>query len=1250
MSTEPEKIVLTMDASGVEAGRKPLRDLIGDLQAVQQHVTTLNAALNGLAGVAKAPKFSEVNAQVLALSASLKGVAALKLPDLAKAFNFSPALFERFVNSKTPDWRAAQGYRTGTQEFGNLKGATRAVAAYQGSQARIVEASGLSLAKLLSGRPTVESVQSGAGTAEIVAALRDLVPQLAQAVANTRPATVAESAGAGREAGTGKFAAGGGGGGGGGGKKGEKKKGTLNLDTQGAEILRVRKETADTLQETITTADALGNEVATTFDSVEGEIRKIAKTPMGRLMKRRLADGRAILREQFKGNRAGARTPAELAVWQRDLAAGLESLIPDNQAEEFKARGMGHLPNLISTQARALIKQAEANEDKAAAQARKAAEQERQARLAAPGPGGRPGVAQFYATGQRTREQIAADRARTRAFEEAQRRKLLAQQQATYNAAGAAYVAANLFIPDPPKPKPSPFARGLKGFTPTGIASNILNVSQWALSVGILYKSIEGVTYALGRMTAVGEGTARLANVFHGLGGSARQLAGDLVGVAAATGQASEGTLASGADFARIYRSRGEVSAAVGAAAKLSTATGMDLGRSGNLLGQLARVYGIGAGELGGTANTFLNLAQKYRVDPAEMATEAGKNAAYFKQAGIGPNQMLAMLMGTNSQSGLAGSSIGSMMRASFANLQTIGVQDFLRQRGIRSAGRPGGEVLGEIAGKFGGMSGPEQLLMGARIGGQAGATRWVEMMKAYAESLASVNEALAKRNTLEEANSRIMQTMGGRYREFKGLLDQLFQGPIGQAVDRVGTDLMNWAMGNQGPLMNPIAPPGMPGPMSMALNPDFWGWLFHGMPGAPKGAAPSPGPNRAVETNPEDTLEGREAVVSGFKARTATGNELSQALWNQLPHNDLQGVRWSHRAGLLAAEETRLGVALDGLQVGGVPGPESMAEINRLDERRREARAELDAARRAVPVGERQDARALGFQRAGNEADASAVGRWKAEQLLNREKFDRRQLLLTPEPANSSENDKVRALQLEADLMRTQEAIQERIVALRGEEKQIMIDANREFARSLITAGPGELLKKMVALQAVQANGGRMSAGKFFALDPEVRRNVDELRGGARGAAVRGERRLLGPGLTIEAQQAQRAAGGRAVATRGANLMVGGDAAVAATLGQLAKEAAAASGNLVQLAAATAAATVALERLATTGGGGSGGAPAAAPGGVNTGHALGTGAGPAANHPRPMPSFSQAGADSWKQMKAGLRHDLHWLFGWAGL
>lgn len=183
----------------------------------------------------------------------------------------------------------------------------------------------------------------------------------------------------------------------------------------------------------------------------------------------------------------------------------------------------------------------------------------------------------------------------------------------------------------------------------------------------------------------------------------------------------------------------------------------------------------------------------------------------------------------------------------------------------------------------------------------------------------------------------------------------------------------------------------------------------------------------------------------------------------------------------------------------------------------------------RSRALAEMYDARRIAQERAAVEGGSYGVGYTEGERLRAEEAGLQRELGgLRAKGPRLTENDAVRGKQMEIQLWRVQEQIQLRIVDLARQERQIRMDAQREFARGLMLAGPGEMLQRLHASELMRQRGG-ITPGQFFGLSPELRRQVYEGMGGEAGMMVRRERQQLGAGQTVEGQQAAgRAAAGR--------------------------------------------------------------------------------------------------------------------------
>jgi len=176
------------------------------------------------------------------------------------------------------------------------------------------------------------------------------------------------------------------------------------------------------------------------------------------------------------------------------------------------------------------------------------------------------------------------------------------------------------------------------------------------------------------------------------------------------------------------------------------------------------------------------------------------------------------------------------------------------------------------------------------------------------------------------------------------------------------------------------------------------------------------------------------------------------------------------------------------------------------------EARAKADALnspqmRMAAGLEEGRD---MIYRR--TDMETQGVGYTETEKLQNQRgnlQRDLNRVNAIPE-SQRTPADNARAYRDSVDLKQTEVKLAERLVELRQQEKQIMLDANRESAKAMLLAGPGELLKRLYVAQAGQRRDP-MSTGEFMSWSPEMKQIYYASRGGEAGAKNREEQWLLG-------------------------------------------------------------------------------------------------------------------------------------------
>lgn len=166
-------------------------------------------------------------------------------------------------------------------------------------------------------------------------------------------------------------------------------------------------------------------------------------------------------------------------------------------------------------------------------------------------------------------------------------------------------------------------------------------------------------------------------------------------------------------------------------------------------------------------------------------------------------------------------------------------------------------------------------------------------------------------------------------------------------------------------------------------------------------------------------------------------------------------------------------------------------------------------------------------------EIGSKGVGLSEGEKMLDKQKWLRSEISKMASPEKANDNDRLRNIQLIAANTATELQISERILKVKQDIKQVQIESNREFQKSLITAGPGDILRKLALNQLNR--GGRQSAGSFFAMSGDMRSDAYNLIGGDAMARLRAEDAALrGHGGSVTGMQGAAWKGAQSAAKYG--------------------------------------------------------------------------------------------------------------------
>lgn len=650
------------------------------------------------------------------------------------------------------------------------------------------------------------------------------------------------------------------GGGGGPGSTSKKARPVTSLSTLArertptGEYERVRAETESGVTETVKGFNKLGQTLAQTFDSMEREISRRITTRTGSTPIEQFRQQKAMWQEQFRESRArsgkdlGALSAEQHAAAQRLgglMSPEMESILGPHRAREIKQQ--------LAAKAETLERQSALN---AFAAARSAKTFQRYDVLGSISSQGAQTAAERDLEQLAREKSLAASRKRPLYSKaevaladdhEARRQKAEAEQLAERRRREATRVEqANLFYKlrttPPPLPPPVPktpptFMQRIGGqikesFGPEGFAMHAIKGAGWMAAITAVMKAADLASYSLQRMTEVGLQTRRLDQVFRGVGGSAKDLADDTLGLAAAEGRATREGLDSAIQWSRLGGTRRDVDMEVRASLVAANVAEMDAADSTERLSAVTSIYNLQARELMGVLGMLNNTSNTYKASNKELFAGLEKSASLAKAGGMGLAELQGMV-GSMVGKGNTGSQSGNAIKTIMTHLNDPSIQDTLRSRfGLSMRGADGqqkniSERIGDIWVAYQGMTSKERGILTKEVAGATQANRFAAMMTNWVKAQKLAIDGLENLNSAEIENAKITGSLAAQWQGLKTAFDRAL--PTG--LERGGANFLrlgaNIANSFSGPsLLTRFAMSLSKNHPNLAMIPGAAGWM----------------------------------------------------------------------------------------------------------------------------------------------------------------------------------------------------------------------------------------------------------------------------------------------------------------------------------------------------------------------------------------------------------------------------------------
>lgn len=688
--------------------------------------------------------------------------------------------------------------------------------------------------------------------------------------------------------------------------------------------------------------------VATTFDELKNELRTVTTTTNGRGALTNVRNAEGMVKEVLRGQKAGLKKGdlLGLANLQEAAAQELEKLLTEDLKNAVGAERFGPISERLRAKAESLRSGARGNresfvsgmmsgktlddvsaarqEAERAATLERAERRRKQQRAYESAEGAAAGG---FTTGE-TMEEVRAARER----EDARVANLRSRQRRILEEAKGKNAPPVIAPPEIPEEKMGMGGQFLK---------NTAKVTMWSASVGALYGSLDVMKDALKTVLETELQTQRLGQVFRGVGGDARALTVDVLGLAAAEGRSRDEAMESAISWSRLCLTRRQVNEAVRQSLVAANVAEIDAAEATEKLQAIMSAYGLQVSDLHGLLGQLNETSNTFNVTNKDLLEGLTKTASVAKQAGVPLQELIGTLAAGVGTTGQTGSNIGNALKSIMVSLSDTNIQKFLRnqyhlevtQEGGREM-KPLNQVFSELFVKYQGMNSGQRQGFLQQVAGKTQASRLAAVMDSYVKGQVLGIEAQRNLNSAEEENARIKDSLISKIRTLRSEWDKLLVSQAGQsgATGMVGQGVsgLTGVLQLAGRLQNiPSALPFLSGPMSGKS-------AFDILNGIAKEYMPTP------EEYDQQMTEGYHRSQQASRGLAGSAGQASN-LYDTLK----QALRVSSDPGKLLRDMGGMGFASGGFaeRLGAAVGGKDWAAVDRLLEKEKQAAQETKQA-----------------------------------------------------------------------------------------------------------------------------------------------------------------------------------------------------------------------------------------------------------------------------------------------------------------
>lgn len=297
--------------------------------------------------------------------------------------------------------------------------------------------------------------------------------------------------------------------------------------------------------------------------------------------------------------------------------------------------------------------------------------------------------------------------------------------------------------------------------------TNIGHVGAWMAGVQVLYGTIRLVTGAMHTLTEVGMQTARLSQVYRGVGGSVEQLTNDIFQLAVAERRSRDEAIESAIQWSRLGLTRSQINEAVRVSLQAANVAEMTAGDATERLSGIMQGYHLHVGELAGKLGEINAISNTWNITNQDLINGLARVAPIARAAGLSFEETIGIISAGKGTTGMTGPNFGNALKSVIGSMSDPSIQKMLRDKFKIEVTTSGGSevkdmstVLQQLFVSYQNLTESERRFMVYQIAGKQQAARLAAMLDSYVQSQILAINSQMNLNSAEQESIKIRATL----------------------------------------------------------------------------------------------------------------------------------------------------------------------------------------------------------------------------------------------------------------------------------------------------------------------------------------------------------------------------------------------------------------------------------------------------------------------------------------------------------